>query len=153
MAAITGGGVLLCVVCSYGNGLIPCKSGSGVNPTGLFDSSIFLNVIDILKTEPGNTKKKKNRMSKRTPNIYANVTKQFIKDQIGYLFMGTAGTQCLATSAPFPFSTRTDLRAKKNKNRKTWKYQRDVSNLCYKSFTRQEVVKSKNQRIHQVLRF
>jgi len=27
-----------------------------------------------------------------------------------YLLVGTAGTQCLATSAPFPFNTNTDLR-------------------------------------------
>jgi hypothetical protein len=26
-----------------------------------------------------------------------------------YLFVGTAGTACFATSAPFPFSTNTDL--------------------------------------------
>lgn len=26
-----------------------------------------------------------------------------------YRFVGTAGTQCLATSAPFPFKTSTDL--------------------------------------------
>lgn len=26
-----------------------------------------------------------------------------------YLLVGTAGTQCLATSAPFPFKTSTDL--------------------------------------------
>lgn len=29
-----------------------------------------------------------------------------------YLLEGTAGTQCLATSAPFPFRTRTDLVSK-----------------------------------------
>jgi hypothetical protein len=73
---MTASAGVLGVVCSYGNGLISSKSGSGVNPTGLFDSSIFLNVIDIL-------------------------------------FVGTAGTQCLATSAPLPLSTRTDLKQKK----------------------------------------
>ena len=29
-----------------------------------------------------------------------------------YLFVGTAGTACFATSAPFPFSIKTDLQLK-----------------------------------------
>lgn len=40
---------------------------------------------------------------------FALVRQVWILKPCLYLFMGTAGTQCLATSAPFPFKTRTDL--------------------------------------------
>lgn len=36
---------------SYDNGSMPCKSGSGAYPIGRFNSSILLNVIDILRRE------------------------------------------------------------------------------------------------------
>lgn len=69
-----------------------------MNQIGRFDSFIFLNVIDILL---------KNRVKKHnnTNNVVSNR-----KNNQNYLFVGTSGTQCLATLAPLPFNTSTDLK-------------------------------------------
>lgn len=75
-----------------------------MNQIGRFDSFIFLNVIDILLKNP----------SKTHINNTNNVVNKRKTNQ-NYLFVGTSGTQCLATFAPFPFSTSTDLKQVKQK--------------------------------------
>lgn len=42
--------------------------------------------------------------------VTKNIHKLLLKGCDVYLFVGTEGTQCLATSAAFPFKTRTDLK-------------------------------------------
>lgn len=71
-------------------------------PVGLLDSSILLKVIDILEVKVQTGRHHKLLYDDKNNN----------KESIffpHYLLEGTAGTQCLATSAPFPVNTRTDL--------------------------------------------
>lgn len=75
------------------------------------------------------------------------------KIDINNLFVGTAGTQCLATSATFPFKTRTDL---KNAQKPIIKPELYTSSHWHWKFvkkllTPQEAVLSMNLRIHQDL--
>lgn len=91
---------------SSGSGWMFWRSGSGLNPTGHKLSSIFLNVIDILQSETRIWVPYINEKGHRAGvlSFYS-----WLKFENLYLLVGTAGTQCFATSAPLPFKTSTDL--------------------------------------------